>query len=86
MQRAVLEQILRQQAGVTPKEGGFVVTEAALLDLLASVGQEVLTIPKLREIRLEEAYLAASTDKMETFFLEYEEVRALRVKPGAGKA
>ena len=85
MQRAVLEQILRHQPGVTPREDGFVVTEAAVVDLLVSAGHEVLTLSKVREFRLQDAYLTAVADKSETYYLEYEQVLALRAKPGSGR-
>jgi hypothetical protein len=87
MKRAVLDQIVRGQSRVTAQGDRFVVGEGLRFDLLASAGQEVMTIPQLRELTLGELYVTVLTDKDETFYLEYEIIVGVRVKGGTeGKA
>jgi len=83
MRRAVLDQILRTHAGVSADGDRFQAEEHLQVDLLATAGDEVITLPNLREITLSELYLGAATEKGETYFLEYEHVVGLRVKPRA---
>lgn len=85
MQRAVLEDILRGAEGVENQENEWVVSEGVGVDLLGSAGIEVMTLQGLRSLRFEESYLAATNEKNDTFFLEYDRVVGLRLRAGAGR-
>ncbi len=80
MRRAVIDEILRSHAGVSAEGTLYRMGEGVYVDLLASAGHEVVTLPKLREVRLLELYVAVVTEKNETYFLEYEHIVGLRVK------
>jgi hypothetical protein len=82
MKRAVLDQILRGLSRVTAQGDRFVVADGFRLDLLGSAGQEILTLPQLKELTLGELYLTAITEKDETYYLEYDLLVGVRVKSG----
>lgn len=91
MKRAVLAELLKTLPLVTVAGERTTLPEGMRLDLIAMAGTDPMPITGVRELTLGELYLSATTDKDETYYVEYEQVVGVRTKgkpqgPRAGRA
>ena len=80
MKRAVLAELLRSLPLVATEGEKTMLPEGLRVDLIATAGTDALPISGVRELTLGELYIAATTDKDETYYVEYEQVVGLRTK------
>jgi hypothetical protein len=80
MQRAVLDQILRGLDSIAVQGARMVVPDGLRVEILASAGHDVMAVGPARELVLSDLCAAITTDKDETYFLEYDRVTGVRIK------
>ena len=86
MKRQVLSDLLTRHADVKADGDSLNVAEDAEVSLFVAMGIEPLVIDRISSLKLEDEALVAATRRNERYVIAYEDVRAVRVHDGSGRA
>lgn len=86
MKRQVLEDLLTRHGDVKADGDSLHVASEAEVSVYVAMGIEPLVIDRIASLKLEGDAVVASTRRNERYLIAYEDVRAVRIHDGSGRA
>lgn len=86
MKRQVLQDLLTRHADVKVEGDSLNVAADVEVSVYVAMGSEPLVIDRISSLKLESEAVVAATRRNERYLIAYEDLRAVRIHDGSGRA